>query len=94
MKHVFLIAMLTIGLPAAAQADCYAGYKAKQDSPLRLHYGIARLPGACPDTAAASDQLRRRLSGDGWQLLGIVSLSPNEPDPKQKANAGDYYLRY
>lgn len=94
MKHAMLIAFLTLALPAAAQADCWAEYKAKQDSPLRLHYGIASLPGACPDAARAAAQLRPRLSRGGWQLLNIVRLSQDAPGPKQKANAGEYYLRY
>ncbi|MBU2961905.1 hypothetical protein KO516_14030 [Citreicella sp. C3M06] len=94
MKHALLIALLVIGMPAAAQADCFAQYKAKQDSPLRLHFGIARLSGACPDRPTAESQLRARLAQGGWQLLNIVSLSPDEPGAKQKANAGEFYLRY
>ncbi len=94
MKHAMLIAFLALGMPAAAQADCFAEYKAKQDGPLRLHYGIASLPGACPDAATAAAQLRPRLSAAGWQLLNIVRLSPEAPGPQQRANAGEHYLRY
>ncbi|EIE49724.1 hypothetical protein [Salipiger aestuarii] len=94
MKHAILIALLALGVPAAAQADCWVEYKAKQDSPLRLHYGIVRLPGVCPDMAAAAAQLRPRLSSGGWQLLNVVRLSQDAPGQKQRTNAGEYYLRY
>ena len=49
MKQIILslaaIMALTLAQPAQA-ADCYADYKAKQDSPLRLHYGVMQLRGA------------------------------------------------
>ena len=44
---------LTLALPAQA-AGCYADYKAKQDNPLRLHYGVAQISGACDRDSAAS----------------------------------------
>lgn len=87
-----LIALTLAALPAAAGADCYAEYKAKQDDPLRLHYGILRLSGPCPDRA--EDVLRGRLAGTGWTLLDVVALSPDEPDDDRKADAGEFYLRY
>ena len=36
---VFTIAIL---LSQSAQAACYADYKAKQENPLKLHYGIMK----------------------------------------------------
>ncbi len=63
MKHAILILvatlMVTLALPAQA-AGCYADYKAKQDNPLRLHYGVAQINGACT-RAAAQQQLTARL---------------------------------
>ena len=54
-----LALMLAFGvLPAAAEAACYADYKAKQDSPLRLHYGVVQLSGQCAPAAAAAEAKR------------------------------------
>ncbi|HGG65793.1 MAG TPA: hypothetical protein ENK34_14610, partial [Rhodobacteraceae bacterium] len=42
-RTVALAAML--GTTAfAADAACYADYKAKRDNPLKLHYGVVELP--------------------------------------------------
>ncbi|MFN0116082.1 MAG: hypothetical protein ACKVPY_15545 [Paracoccaceae bacterium] len=81
------------GSPAAAQ--CYADYKAKQDQPLRLHYGVAEVSGgACESEGAAADQLAPRLAADGWTLLNILSIfGPEGLDPR-KDSAGPYFLRY
>ncbi|APX23110.1 MAG: hypothetical protein CML50_01960 [Rhodobacteraceae bacterium] len=95
MKRILVPLLLALCLPVAAQADCYVEYKAKQDGPLRLHYGIARLPGGdCPPGAEAADLLRPRLAGGGWTLLNVVGLSTETPGDKKKANAGDFFLRY
>ncbi|WP_340688927.1 hypothetical protein [Salipiger thiooxidans] len=95
MKRLFLLLFLALVLPAAAQADCYVEYKAKRDAPLRLHYGIALLPGGdCPGKGQTADALRSRLAGSGWTLLNVVGSSTKEPGKKKKANAGDYYLRF
>lgn len=93
MKHLlfpFLIASLTA---TAAQAECYADYKAKQDSPLRLHYGVAKVEGAC-DVASAEDQLRPRLDGAGWQLLNVLGVFDDAGLDQRRESAGDYFLRY
>ena len=68
MKHLsFSLCLLMLGT-TAAQAACYADYKAKQDGPLRLHYGVAEVSGDCTTDSAAS-QLDGRLGDNGWQLL-------------------------
>ena len=95
MKPLMLTLLVALWLPAAAQAQCFAEYKAKQDNPLRLHYGILLLDSAsCPGPAAATRAVTRRLAGTGWTLLNIVGLSEARPTDKQKANAGEYYLRF
>jgi hypothetical protein len=60
-------------LAGAAQADCYADYKAKQDGPLRLHYGIITVSGPCTVSNATSIA-QSRLAGAGWQLLNVLSV--------------------
>lgn len=79
----------------AAQADCYADYKAKQDDPLKLHYGVAAIPqAACGDKAAAADALAPRLSSGGWTLLTILSTFDETKLQEKKASAAAYFLRY
>lgn len=95
MRHALLPLILALLLPAAAQAQCYAEYKAKQDNPLRLHYGILALDSAaCPGPAAAQRAVAQRLSGTGWTLLNVVGLSQAPPSDQQRANAGDFFLRF
>lgn len=96
MKHARLIPMLALALLAAApaRADCYADYKAKQDNPLRLHYGVARLPDTACTPQAASRQLAPRLAREGWTLLNILSIFGPEGLEQRKDSAGPYFLRY
>jgi len=82
-----------MALPAAAQSRCYADYKAKQDNPLRLHYGVAALRGAC-NASAARAELAPRLAAGGWTLLNVVSVFDATGADERKASAGSYYLRY
>ena len=88
-----LAVFLAAALPAAAQ--CYADYKAKQDNPLRLQYGVAELPGsACGDARAAAAHLAPRLERDGWILLQIVSTFGPEGLESRREDAGRFFLRY
>ena len=85
---------LTIGLCAtSAQAACYADYKAKQDDPLRLHYGVVELSGDCSVSAAEAD-LPARLAAEGWQLLNVLGVFDDAGLEERKESAGDYFLRY
>ncbi|MGY9047073.1 MAG: hypothetical protein ACKVKF_08410 [Rhodobacterales bacterium] len=87
----FLVpALLSAGV---AQAACYADYKAKQDNPLRLHYGVAELSGACTIQAAQAE-LGARLSSQGWTLLNVVSVFDEAGLNQRKSSAGQYYLRF
>jgi hypothetical protein len=96
MKQLLLLLTLTalLGLGTAAQAaDCFADYKAKQDNPLRLHYGVARIDGTC-DAASAGAELRPRLAAHGWTLLTVVSTFGPEGLEQRKDSAGPNYLRF
>ena len=91
----FLMATALALAAGAAQAECYADYKAKQESPLRLHYGVAALPdAACASRAAAVGALAPRLAGGGWTLLNILSIFGPEGLDQRKASAGSFFLRY
>ncbi|HID07788.1 MAG TPA: hypothetical protein EYP10_11655, partial [Armatimonadetes bacterium] len=59
----------------SAQAGCYADYKAKQDNPLQLHYGMVELPDtACASLEAAAAQISPRVGVEGWTLLNVLSI--------------------
>lgn len=87
-----LIACLALPDPAYA-ANCFADYKAKQDNPLRLHYGVMELQGPCKRKAARAE-VSARLSAHGWKLLNVVSVFGPEGLSERRANAGGYYLRF
>lgn len=93
MTHLATALTLLVLTATAGQAACYADYKAKQDDPLRLHYGVARIDGAC-DASAAAAELRPRLSAGGWQLLNVLSTFDDSGLAERKGSAGDYFLRY
>lgn len=84
---------VALALAGTAQAQCYADYKAKQDNPLRLHYGVAEVSGNC-STANAAQQIRDRLAARGWTLLQIQSVFGPEGLDQRKARAGKFYLRF
>lgn len=78
----------------AAQAECYADYKAKQDNPLRLHYGVMALPDAACSAGAAASVIAPRLATQGWTLLNVVSVFGPEGLSERKASAGAYFLSF
>ena len=93
MKHITLSLLILTVWANAAQAACYADYKAKRDGPLRLHYGVAAIDDDCAVDAAA-DALADRLSADDWQLLTVLGVFDDAGLEERKESAGDYYLRY
>ena len=96
MKHILLPLLcagaFTLAAPVHA-ADCFADYKAKQDDPLRLHYGVAKISGPC-NTNAARNELGARLAARGWTLLSVVSTFDASGLAERKNSAGPYYLRF
>ena len=92
MRLVMLTAVMAWSSPAAA--ECFADYKAKQDAPLRLHYGVAQVSDGACSPGAAEAELSPRLAGDGWTLLNVLSTFGPEGLEERKASAGDFYLRY
>lgn len=95
MKRIAYIATfaLAVGLAGAAQAQCFVDYKAKQDAPLRLHYGIMEVSGPCR-AGPARKQVRDRLQANGWKLLNVLGAFGPEGLQERRANAGAYYLRF
>ncbi len=96
MTYRAILFAVLFGIGASgAQAACYADYKAKQDGPLKLHYGVAKLPNsACGDRKAAETVLAGRLSNAGWTLLRVVSMFDESGLDKRRESAGRFYLKY
>ncbi|MEL7211063.1 MAG: hypothetical protein AAGK92_00280 [Pseudomonadota bacterium] len=92
MKRLIALTALTLALAGPAQAACFADYKAKQDDPLRLHYGVAQIS-EC-SAKAAQRELRPRLARAGWELLNILSIFDDSGLEERKDNAGRHFLRY
>ena len=96
MTRLTLIATLILALGGPASADCFADYKAKQDDPLRLHYGVAQVSDdACSSgKGQAQAELAPRLAAGGWTLLNVLSVFGPEGLGERKASAGEYFLRF
>ena len=89
---ITLAASLAVLTPAAAQ--CFADYKAKQDNPLRLQYGIVELPPqACADQGAARAYVRQVVERSGWTLLQIESIFGADGFASRRARAGQIHFR-
>ncbi len=91
LSSLVLTTLISLGTSASA-ADCYADYKAKQDNPLRLHYGIMQVS-TC-DKGAARKEVAKRLKSNGWTLLNVMSVFEADGLDQRKGNAGKFYLRY
>jgi len=92
MLRPLLLSALLTGLAGAAQAACYADYKARRDNPLKLHYGVMQV-GSC-DRGAAQGEVASRLAANGWTLLNVLSVFDESGLEARKANAGQFYLRF
>lgn len=96
MKTILTSAVFLLGLALAGQASaqCYADYKAKQDNPLRLQYGIVELPAAaCASRRAAHDHAARVIARSGWTLLQIESIFNADEFQRRSANASVIHRR-
>ena len=97
MKRIALLSALMafVAFADAAQAACYADYKAKQDNPLRLHYGVMRIDTSpCSMSDSVRQAVSDRLSAAGWQLLQVQSVFDDSGLENRKADAGQYFLRF
>jgi hypothetical protein len=96
MPRLTLILATVITMAALpASAECFADYKAKQDDPLRLHYGVAQVSdAACTGGSDPGAEIAPRLAGSGWQLLNVLSVFGPEGLEERKSSAGEYFLRF
>lgn len=97
MPRLFATLAVVITMAAAlpASAECFADYKAKQDDPLRLHYGVAQVSdAACNGGSDPGAEIAPRLAGSGWQLLNVLSVFGPEGLEERRSSAGEYFLRF
>lgn len=87
------LSLLFMGLAGAASATCYADYKAKQDDPLRLAYGVAQINGAC-SVSDARAELSARLAAAGWTLLTVIGTFDESGLEERRESAADHYLSF
>lgn len=97
MNRMLTSLALALGLLASGpgHAACFAAYKAKQDAPLRLHYGVIALDiDPCEATAETEARIAERIGGDGWSLLQVVRMLDEAQVESERDDAGAYFLRY
>lgn len=95
--RAFLLAGIAASalVAGAAEAACYADYKAKREQPLRLHYGVMQLDVApCTMSKAVQDTVARRLAANGWTLLRVQSVFDDSGLEARRKDAGKFYLRF
>ena len=79
----------------SASAACFADYKAKQENPLRLHYGVVEVKAEpCQKSKAVSDDVAKRVAAGGWMLLQVETVFDETGLEAKKRDAGEYYLRF
>ena len=94
MIRLTLAALIVALVALPASAECFVDYKAKQNDPLRLHYGVAQVSDDNCTREAAADELAPRLDANGWTLLNVLSTFGREGLNERKDTAGEYFLRY
>lgn len=94
--HLSLIAIALFSLTAThAHAACYADYKAKQENPLKLHYGVVQVDiSPCTMSDTLTSVVRQKLQAAGWQLLQVQSVFDDSGLGKRKQDAGQFFLRF
>lgn len=96
MKQIIISSVLGLALcciATAGAAACYADYKAKRDNPLRLHYGVVQINGACAPQPA-QQEIAARLQPQGWTLLNVLSVFDASGLEERKRSAGQFFLRF
>ena len=95
LRSLSLALATLLWLVTPASAACYADYKAKQESPLRLHYGVMKIDSnPCTMSDKAKATVAKRLKKAGWQLLQVRSVFDDGGLGKRKKDAGKFFLRF
>lgn len=95
IAKILIVGCLVAVTASSASAACFADYKAKQENPLRLHYGVVEVNvQPCQMSSAVSDNVSRRVAAGGWMLLQIESVFDKTGLEARKRDAGEFYLRF
>jgi len=97
MKPRFLLLAIAalVALAGPVHAGCYADYKAKQENPLRLHYGVMKIDiNPCTMSDSVKSTVSQRLASAGWKLLQVRSVFDDGGLDKRKQDAGEFFLRF
>jgi len=95
MRSLFLACAALMVLAPSASAACYADYKAKQENPYRLHYGVIQIDNSpCTMSDMVESTVAKRLGAAGWQLLQVRSVFEDDGLAKRKKDAGEFFLRF
>lgn len=98
MKKVHLsltVLAFVAAFAAPAHAACYADYKAKQENPLKLHYGVVQVDiSPCNMSDTVKSVVQKKLKAAGWQLLQVQSVFDDSGLGKRKQDAGQFFLRF
>ncbi len=98
MKNVVIaltFGVLSFATAQVAAAACFADYKAKQENPLRLHYGVVEVKAQpCKMSGEVTDQVGQRVAAGGWTLLQVETVFDETGLEAKKQDAGEFYLRY
>ncbi len=86
---------VALSLSAPAEAACFVDYKAKKTKPLKLHYGVIKVPNKiCDKKKKIRKNVSRRISVGGWTLLNVMSVFGPEGLEQRRKSAGRFYLKY
>ena len=95
MRSLSLAFVALLWLAVPANAACYADYKAKQENPLRLHYGVIKIDSSpCTMSDKVKATVANRLKAAGWQLLQVRSVFDDSGLERRKKDAGEFFLRF
>ena len=84
-----------LALATPALAACYADYKAKQDGPLRVLYGVVELPQSiCDRPGEIQSNVAQRLQSNGWELLNVMSVFDGSGLDQRRDSAAEFFLRF
>ncbi|WP_127106179.1 hypothetical protein [Pararhodobacter zhoushanensis] len=94
LKHLILAAGATLVMALPASAACYAEYRAQQQNPVQLAFGVAEIRGGSCDAQSAATYLRSALARSGWTLSNIVSTVSSNSAPGNSGYTNGHYLRF
>lgn len=93
--RILSVIAMSLALTGSAHAACYADYKAKQESPLKLHYGVVQVDiSPCTMSDTVTSAVRKKLRAAGWQLLQVQSVFDDNGLGQRRQDAGQFFLRF